>query len=1432
MKILKYTGLSLLLLIMFVALQAFAVVPPARAAQLSLTVTNTGDNGGVNPAANAGTGTLRQAIIDANASATTAAAPHTISFNITGTGLHTINLAGQLPTINQPIVLDGLTQPGSSCGTLVPGVSATTNTPHALTVEVTSRNKTDINTLLVGAAAGGSTIRGLVINGANTISVYNLVVYSPNNTIECNYIGTAADGQTVVSRDGSGGLIYNQQASGLEVRNNLISGNGLQGIVSTDTSGTSARSSNVSIHNNLVGTDKTGMINVSNSNTSGTNGTGIYITLGNNTSIYQNVISGHTTAGVYFTHQASLAIRGNKIGTNLAGSAAIANGYGIQDGRYSTGTIVGGSTTNDRNIIAGNTGYGFVTSASGLATDTVQIAGNYFGLGADGTTAIPNQMYNVFTQSYDNAIIGGSNPGEGNVVVASASAGIAVNGGTGVQIKGNYVGITPANTLIPNASGVSINNTSDALVGGVGPNDRNIISGQNNVAAAPGLTFANTVNSSIYGNYIGVGVDGMSRKPNNYGVSLAGNNTGMKLGGSTAAERNIISGNTAINIRAVSSATWANNVISGNYIGLDKNGDVIPGAATSGIVATSLTGVRIGGTSAGERNIISGNTGSGITLLGNGGANVQVYGNVIGLKPDGTTVAANGSGILFSSVTAPTGSYKIGGASAGQGNVISGNTKGITLTSTVATSTYPIVVQGNLIGLALDGTMARGNTAMGVESSNSQYVTIGGVGTGEANTIRNNTTYGVHIHGTSSSISVRGNAIASNGKIGINLGTDEVTDNDTNLTDNDTGANGLQNFPRRTTLTKCDGTTTEVRTVLRSKPNTTFTVDFYANPSGRDPSGNGEGQVYDSSTSVTTGSTGYAIITPPTVTNLSMTATDPDGNTSEFSNERAVSITGCGVTNKTTNDPTPSMAGTVTLAGFTAGVSPTASTISIDGQDVTASIAGSTWTLADNTLITLADGTYDTALTIADPESTMAASYSKTGALTIETTQPTVSVARKAGQTNYTQTNSAWFTLTLSEDANDATLTASDINIGTTTGSISTFTKVDETHYEFEITGMTSGDTTTPSIATNAFTDTYGNTNKASTSATNTWVMYDVTAPLAFAVNVDTSGSYSIDSPRITWDTTDGESGIDHYTVSLDGGTFTTRSSPFTPTLSAASSHTVAVRAYDKAGNYSEKTVIYPPVVVITAPTTLSNSSITDTTIKIQGPIGMIITDVGISGAGSSGFVCNPTPSPTTQVTVTCSGGSIASSGTLTVTATSDSGVTTSNSQDYVIDTVSPSVTINQKSGQADPTSTDSATYRVIFSEPIDATTFTQSDVQLSGTTGTVTTFTKVDSRTWDVTVTGMTNGDTAVASLLAGAAKDPSGNATSVSTSTDNSITYDSSRPSVTINQKSGQADPTSTNSATFTIIFSEPVSGVVASGFSIAGSATATISSLTKLN
>src|SRR5213596_489671 len=153
-------------------------------------------------------------------------------------------------------------------------------------------------------------------------------------------------------------------------------------------------------------------------------------------------------------------------------------------------------------------------------------------------------------------------------------------------------------------------------------------------------------------------------------------------------------------------------------------------------------------------------------------------------------------------------------------------------------------------------------------------------------------------------------------------------------------------------------------------------------------------------------------------------------------------------------------------------------------------------------------------------------------------------------------------------------------------------------------------------------------------------------------------------------------------------------------------------------------------------------------------------------------------------------------------------------------DTTPPTVTINQATGQADPTSASPITFTAVFSEPVSG--FTGSDVTISGTAGGTKTVTVSGGpSTYTVTVSGMTTSGTVIATIAAGVATDAAGNLNTASTSTDNSVSFDATPPTVTINQAAGQADPTSASPINFTAVFSEPVSGFTGAGVTISGTA-----------
>lgn len=154
-----------------------------------------------------------------------------------------------------------------------------------------------------------------------------------------------------------------------------------------------------------------------------------------------------------------------------------------------------------------------------------------------------------------------------------------------------------------------------------------------------------------------------------------------------------------------------------------------------------------------------------------------------------------------------------------------------------------------------------------------------------------------------------------------------------------------------------------------------------------------------------------------------------------------------------------------------------------------------------------------------------------------------------------------------------------------------------------------------------------------------------------------------------------------------------------------------------------------------------------------------LVTTVDAAGNWSVSANALPEGSHTVRATQTDAAGNISAvSGVLTLT----------------IDTIRPAVAVNQKAGQLDPTDINSATFTVVFSEPVDVNTFNVSDVKTEGTSGAVSSFVQVSATVWDVTVTGMARSDVVRASVTENVVTDLAGNGNSLSTSTDNSITYD----------------------------------------------------------
>lgn len=406
------------------------------------------------------------------------------------------------------------------------------------------------------------------------------------------------------------------------------------------------------------------------------------------------------------------------------------------------------------------------------------------------------------------------------------------------------------------------------------------------------ILLSNAGGNHIEGCYIGTdatGITGTNSRGTGIAVSSSANNV---IGGTTTNTRNVIA---SLDFGISVFGFGGGNQILGNYIALNVAGDTaLPGF--EGIHIGTSNNV-IGGTTAAARNVIGAGEHGGIVIQSGGVAisgNV-VQGNYVGTDATGKVAFGfqNYGIALFNSVNNTT----IGGTVPGAGNVLSGNGWGLVIDGFNAGAEGPSTgntVHGNFIGVAADGSTPLPNRVVGVRISSARDTTIGGTAPGAGNVIAFNGPFesigvmGMELIGEGTkNTSIRGNSIYSNGGLGIEISPSGVTPNDAG--DADGGPNNTQNFPLITSVVSAAGQTTITGT-LNSTPSTNFVLDFYAN-AVCDSSGNGEGAKpfalnHAPVTTDANGNANFNVIVPtslPPGRIITATATDPTGNTSEFS---------------------------------------------------------------------------------------------------------------------------------------------------------------------------------------------------------------------------------------------------------------------------------------------------------------------------------------------------------------------------------------------------------------------------------------------------------------------------------------------------------------------------------------------------------------------
>lgn len=608
------------------------------------------------------------------------------------------------------------------------GATAVGNARDGISLVDTANNDVGGAAALYGNVISSNGFSGIFVGGAG----------STNNMFQGNSIGTDETG--VLDRgNGDNGLLLSVGAA-----NNLIgtdgdgTGDGQEGNLISGNAGAGIKvrgAMNNRIAGNQIGTDPSGAVAIANAN-------GILVEqgaqrnlIGSNSdgvgdSEERNLISGNTFYGVYIrdANTSDNTFAGNYIGTSVGGSLAVPNGTGRHGGvliQDSPDNQIGGVEPGAGNVVSGNNGAGiwmFGANATGN-----RLLGNVIGLNAAGAAALPNTAYGLGMFDAQDNIIGDVEAP--NTISGNNSYGVWIDGpgATGNWLQGNRIGTNALGThgIGNRSTGLRISGGANGNV--IGANDDgvsddregNLISGNGSFGVE--IVEAGSDNNIVAGNQIGTDATGTSAVGNRLdgiviGFGAKSNRVGTDGDGiSDAAERNVISGNhrNGVDIRNIGTN---HNVLAGNYVGTDALGDSPLGNQLDGILIRANAKSNLIGTDAdgvaddAEGNLISGNLRHGVFIAGSGASNITVAGNKIGVDSTGSVGLGNaGNGVR---ITNGASHNQIGGASAAERNIISGNMQsGVFIANA---GSIENAVLGNFIGTDATGESPVGNAQYGV----------------------------------------------------------------------------------------------------------------------------------------------------------------------------------------------------------------------------------------------------------------------------------------------------------------------------------------------------------------------------------------------------------------------------------------------------------------------------------------------------------------------------------------------------------------------------------------------------------------------------------------------------------------------------------------------------------------------------------------------
>jgi len=485
----------------------------------------------------------------------------------------------------------------------------------------------------LAGGAHGNTIGGTTAGARNVISGNNdggVTIGgagTSGNLVEGNYIGTDASGTAPVANDGgvviTGGAAGNTIGGTSAAARNVISGNG-DGI-----SVANAGSTGNELLGNYVGTDATGSAALENVVV------GI-ATSGNKTTIGGNVVSGNGGNGIVLGGARESVVEGNLVGTAADGIAPLPNGgEGIRLREGAKENTIGGKTSAARNVVSANHGDGICLDGAGAKN---VVDGNLVGLDASGGK-LGNDLDGICLVNGSNGnTIGGTSASARNVVSANGSAGIALTDVASTIVEGNYVGTNPAasKALGNVGSGVIVGGASDGnTIGGTAAGARNVISG--NGSDGVFIDGPATDDNAVEGNYIGTDATGKNDVGNQFAGVLVQQGGGNVIGGAVAGAGNVISGNGDSGVDLEDDG----NVVEGNLIGTNASGTGRIRNDLYGVRVDGGNTNRIGGTTRAERNVISGNSADGIAIEGPETDATLIEGNYVGLDAAGSSKLPN-----------------------------------------------------------------------------------------------------------------------------------------------------------------------------------------------------------------------------------------------------------------------------------------------------------------------------------------------------------------------------------------------------------------------------------------------------------------------------------------------------------------------------------------------------------------------------------------------------------------------------------------------------------------------------------------------------------------------------------------------------------------------------------------------------------------------